>query len=145
MKARVLEETGKPLREVERSIPEPGAGQVLLKVETCAVCRTDLHPIDAELPDIPLPIVPGHEIIGRIVRCGPGASFATGTRLGVPWPGYTAAANANTAAAAKKTCVIRPASPAIRSTAATSNTPLPTTATASPSIPTTLRTKPLGR
>jgi propanol-preferring alcohol dehydrogenase len=89
MKAMVLEEVGKPLREVERPIPEPGPGQVLLKVETCAVCRTDLHLIDGELPDIPLPIVPGHEIIGRVVRCGPGAAFKAGTRLGVPWLGYS--------------------------------------------------------
>lgn len=89
MKAMVLEEVGKPLREVERPIPEPGPGQVLLKVETCAVCRTDLHLIDGELPDIPLPIVPGHEIIGRVVRCGHGAAFEPGTRLGVPWLGYS--------------------------------------------------------
>ena len=89
MKAMLLEEVGKPLREVERPIPEPGPGQVLLKVETCAVCRTDLHLIDGELPDIPLPIVPGHEIIGRVVRCGHGAAFEPGTRLGVPWLGYS--------------------------------------------------------
>lgn len=89
MKAMLLEEVGKPLREVERPIPEPGPGQVLLKVETCAVCRTDLHLIDGELPDTPLPIVPGHEIIGRVVRCGPGATFESGTRLGVPWLGYS--------------------------------------------------------
>jgi propanol-preferring alcohol dehydrogenase len=89
MKAMVLEEVGKPLREVERPIPEPGPGQVLLKVETCAVCRTDLHLIDGELPDIPLPIVPGHEIIGRVVRCGHDAAFEPGTRLGVPWLGYS--------------------------------------------------------
>jgi len=89
MKAMLLEEVGKPLREVERPIPEPGPGQVLLKVETCAVCRTDLHLIDGELPDIPLPIVPGHEIIGRVVRCGHDAAFEPGTRLGVPWLGYS--------------------------------------------------------
>ena len=92
MKAMVLEEAGKPLREAERPIPVPGPGQVLLKVETCAVCRTDLHLIDGELPDIPLPIVPGHEIIGRVVRCGPGATFEPGTRLGVPWLGYSCGA-----------------------------------------------------
>ncbi|WP_455385385.1 zinc-dependent alcohol dehydrogenase family protein [Acidihalobacter prosperus] len=89
MKAMVLEQVGKPLRETERPIPEPGPGQVLLKVETCAVCRTDLHLVDGELPDIPLPIVPGHEIIGRVVRCGRGAPFEPGTRLGVPWLGYS--------------------------------------------------------
>ncbi|AOV16457.1 alcohol dehydrogenase [Acidihalobacter aeolianus] len=89
MKAMVLEAIGEPLREVERPNPEPGPGQVLLKVETCAICRTDLHLVDGELPDIPLPIVPGHEIVGHVVRCGPGADFAPGTRLGVPWLGYS--------------------------------------------------------
>lgn len=89
MKAMVLEAIGKPLREVERPIPEPGPGQVLLKVETCAICRTDLHLVDGELPDIPLPIVPGHEIVGHVVRCGPGTDFTPGTRLGVPWLGYS--------------------------------------------------------
>lgn len=89
MKAMVLEAIGEPLREVERPIPEPGPGQVLLKVETCAICRTDLHLMDGELPDIPLPIVPGHEIVGHVVRCGPGVDLTPGTRLGVPWLGYS--------------------------------------------------------
>lgn len=89
MKAMVLEEIGKPLRERVRPIPSPGPGQVLLKVEACAVCRTDLHLVDGELPDIPLPIIPGHEIIGRVVACGPNVRFDPGTRLGVPWLGYS--------------------------------------------------------
>ena len=89
MKAMVLEEIGKPLRERERPVPDPGPGQVLLKVEACAICRTDLHVVDGELPDIPLPIIPGHEIIGRVVTCGLGVQFEAGTRLGVPWLGYS--------------------------------------------------------
>lgn len=89
MKAMVLERIGEPLVPVERPDPEPGPGQVLLRVEACAVCRTDLHVVDGELPDIPLPIIPGHEIVGEVVRCGPGAEFPVGQRLGVPWLGHT--------------------------------------------------------
>lgn len=89
MKAMVLEKRGGPLQERERPIPIPGQGQVLLKVEACAVCRTDLHLLDNELPDIPYPIVPGHEIIGRVAGCGPGVTLAHGMRLGVPWLGYS--------------------------------------------------------
>src|SRR5690606_19118343 len=72
-----------------REVPAPGPGQVLLQVHACGVCRTDLHLIDGELPDPRLPIVPGHEIVGTVVARGEGAAFAPGTRLGVPWLGYT--------------------------------------------------------
>jgi len=89
MQAMVLERPGEALKLRERDIPEPGPGQVLLKVLACAICRTDLHLVDGELPDIPVPIIPGHEIVGEVVRCGSGASFAAGTRLGVPWLGHT--------------------------------------------------------
>ncbi|MEC9481731.1 MAG: alcohol dehydrogenase catalytic domain-containing protein, partial [Halomonas sp.] len=89
MKAMVLERQGGPLQERERPIPVPGPGQVLLKVDACAVCRTDLHLLDGELPDIPYPIVPGHEIIGRVVDCGAGVGLSQGTRLGVSWLGYS--------------------------------------------------------
>lgn len=89
MKAMVLEQPGEPLHERERPIPEPGPGQVLLKVEACAVCRTDLHLIDGELPAIPYPIIPGHEIVGRVARCGPDVALPQGERLGVPWLGYS--------------------------------------------------------
>ncbi|MEQ7871946.1 zinc-dependent alcohol dehydrogenase family protein [Chromohalobacter salexigens] len=87
MKAMVLERRGGPLQERERPIPAPGPGQVLLKVEACGVCRTDLHLLDGELPDILYPIVPGHEIIGRVAGCGPGVTLSHGVRLGVPWLG----------------------------------------------------------
>jgi alcohol dehydrogenase, propanol-preferring len=66
--------------------PVPGPGEVLLAVHACAVCRTDLHLIDGELPDPMLPVVPGHEIVGRVIANGPGASrFRVGDRVGVPW------------------------------------------------------------
>ena len=85
MKVMVLEKQGGPLQCHERVIPTPGPGQVLLKVEACAVCRTDLHLLDGELPDIHYPIIPGHEIIGHVVECGPGVSLEKGVRLGIPW------------------------------------------------------------
>ncbi len=84
-----LKKPGSPLVPVERELPSPGPGQVLLKVKACAVCRTDLHLIDGELPDIPLPIVPGHEIVGEVADCGSGVELEQGSRLGVPWLGYT--------------------------------------------------------
>lgn len=80
---------GQPLAPEQRPVPVPGPGQVLLKVSACGVCRTDLHLIDGELPDPKLPIVPGHEIVGTVVTCGEGTHYAPGTRLGVPWLGYT--------------------------------------------------------
>lgn len=89
MKAMVLERPGQPLVLVERPDPAPGEGQVLLRVRACAVCRTDLHVVDGELPDIPLPIVPGHEIVGEVIASGPGADWKPGQRLGVPWLGHT--------------------------------------------------------
>jgi len=74
----------------ERPAPRPGAGQVLIRVGACAVCRTDLHVVDGELPNPKLPLVLGHEIVGRVVEAGPGASrFTPGARVGVPWLGWT--------------------------------------------------------
>jgi propanol-preferring alcohol dehydrogenase len=76
---------------VERELPdpEPGAGQVLIDVAACAVCRTDLHILDGELTEPKLPLVPGHMIVGRVARLGEGASrFAEGDRVGVPWLGW---------------------------------------------------------
>jgi alcohol dehydrogenase, propanol-preferring len=70
-------------------MPVPGTGQVLLKVLACGVCRTDLHVIDGDLHEGNLPIVPGHEIVGEVMTCGHGVDLAPGTRLGVPWLGYT--------------------------------------------------------
>jgi len=80
---------GEALVRETRPLPAAGPGQVLLEVRACGVCRTDLHLIDGELPHPRLPVVPGHEIVGVVLACGEGVSYATGTRLGVPWLGYT--------------------------------------------------------
>lgn len=90
MRAMVLARPGQALHLEIRPVPNPGPGQILLKVEACGVCRTDLHLVDGELPDPVLPIVPGHEIVGRVVCCGEGVSgFDVGQRVGVPWLGWT--------------------------------------------------------
>ena len=82
--------TGKPLRATELAQPEPGTGQVRLQVQTCAVCRTDLHIVDGELPDPKLPLVLGHQIVGLVSGVGKGTSrFSVGERVGVPWLGWT--------------------------------------------------------
>jgi alcohol dehydrogenase, propanol-preferring len=90
MRAMVLDEPHKPLRLAERAVPQPGNGEILLRVEACGVCRTDLHLIDGELPQPRLPIIPGHEIVGRVEALGDGVwSFTAGERIGVPWLGWT--------------------------------------------------------
>lgn len=79
-----------PLEWRDIPIPCPAAGQLRVRVEACAVCRTDLHVIDGELPQAKLPLVLGHEIVGVVEDLGPGtAGPAPGTRVGVPWLGYT--------------------------------------------------------
>jgi propanol-preferring alcohol dehydrogenase len=83
----VLDSPGTPLREAELPAPEPGAGQVLVSVDACGVCRTDLHVVDGELPEPKLPLIPGHQVVGRVVE--PGERFAAGDRVGVPWLGWT--------------------------------------------------------
>jgi alcohol dehydrogenase, propanol-preferring len=80
---------GRPLVLEARDIPVPLAGQVLLRMRACGVCRTDLHLIDGELPDARWPIIPGHEIVGEVVTCGEGVHMTVGTRVGVPWLGST--------------------------------------------------------
>jgi len=88
MRAMLLEQPGRPLRLVTLPRPLPGPGQVLVKVAACGVCRTDLHVVDGELPEPKLPLIPGHEIVGRVVARGPGADrHPLGTRVGVPWLG----------------------------------------------------------
>jgi propanol-preferring alcohol dehydrogenase len=90
MHAMVLEAPSAPLVLRERPLPAPGPGELLVAVEACGVCRTDLHVVDDELPDIRCPIVPGHEIVGHVAASGAGvAGFAPGTRVGVPWLGAT--------------------------------------------------------
>jgi propanol-preferring alcohol dehydrogenase len=90
MQAMVLEAPGKALVFRERPDPEPGSGMVRIRVGACGVCRTDLHVVDDELPDISYPIVPGHEVVGRVDALGPGvSSLHLGERVGVPWLGAT--------------------------------------------------------
>jgi alcohol dehydrogenase, propanol-preferring len=86
MRAMVLYQTKTPLKESPLPDPEPFGGEVLVRIEACAVCRTDLHVIDGELPNPKLPIIPGHEIVGRVISRGEGAErFAIGARVGIPW------------------------------------------------------------
>ena len=90
MRAMVLEAAGRPLREVTLPDPRPGPGQVVVRVEACAVCRTDLHVVDGELPHPKLPLVPGHEIVGTVVAAGESVEAGrVGTRVGIPWLGTT--------------------------------------------------------
>jgi len=90
MKAMQLRVPRVPLELVERGVPRPAAGQILVKVRACGVCRTDLHIVDGELAGTALPVVPGHEIVGEVVGRGEGAErFSPGARVGVPWLGAT--------------------------------------------------------
>jgi alcohol dehydrogenase, propanol-preferring len=90
VRAMILEAPGNPLRPAEAPVPEPEPEQVLLRVHACAVCRTDLHVVDGELPNPKLPLIPGHQIVGSVVRSGDLADrFAAGDRVGVPWLGST--------------------------------------------------------
>ncbi|WP_294540528.1 zinc-dependent alcohol dehydrogenase family protein [uncultured Rhodoblastus sp.] len=90
MHAMVLNRIGAPLEWIERPDPFPGPGEIRIKIAACGVCRTDLHVVDGELPHPRLPIVPGHEIVGRVDRIGEGVSgFDIGERVGVPWLGHT--------------------------------------------------------
>lgn len=89
MRAMVLREQKTPLLLEDRPMPEPGRGEVLLQVRACAVCRTDLHVVDGELRAPKLPLIPGHEIVGTVVR---GEGHAPGTRVGVPWLGFACGA-----------------------------------------------------
>ncbi|MGZ8667442.1 MAG: zinc-dependent alcohol dehydrogenase family protein [Solirubrobacterales bacterium] len=90
MRAMVLHRSRSPLVETTLRDPEPAAGQVLVRVETCGVCRTDLHVVDGELADPKLPLILGHQVVGEVVASGPGeARFEPGERVGIPWLGWT--------------------------------------------------------
>jgi propanol-preferring alcohol dehydrogenase len=90
MRAMVLSAPKAPLQMQERADPIPGDGQIRVRVSACGVCRTDLHVVDAELPGIKYPIVPGHEIVGRVDLVGRNVStHRIGDRVGIPWLGYT--------------------------------------------------------
>ncbi len=90
MRAMVLDRPKTPLILRERPIPQPDGGEILLEIAACGVCRTDLHVVDGDLPHPKLPIVPGHEIVGRVAAVGSGVTgFTPGERVGVPWLGGT--------------------------------------------------------
>src|SRR2546422_8479503 len=90
MRAMLLEEPRRPLREAVLQTPTPAPGQLLIQVRACGVCRTDLHVADGELPNPKLPLVLGHEIVGSVAEAGAGVDrFAPGDRVGVPWLGWT--------------------------------------------------------
>jgi propanol-preferring alcohol dehydrogenase len=101
----VLEQTRTPLIMRERPTPRPAQGEILVEIAACGVCRTDLHVVDGELPNPKLPIVPGHEIVGRIAAIGSGvAGFAAGDRVGVPWLGFTCGVCAYCSAGQENLC-----------------------------------------
>jgi len=86
----LLEQIGQPLQLRELPMPQPGPGEVRVRVLACGVCRTDLHVVDGELPEAPLPIIPGHEIVGLVDALGEGVTgFEPGQRVGIPWLGHT--------------------------------------------------------
>jgi propanol-preferring alcohol dehydrogenase len=88
MKAMVLDAPREPLRLDQRDIPQPGPGQLLVKVRACGVCRTDLHVVDGDLKHPMLPLVPGHEVVGVVQNLGGGVTrFSVGQRVGIPWLG----------------------------------------------------------
>src|SRR5450432_4356267 len=90
MWATVLHQLRTPLEWTELPDRQPARGQIRVKVTACGVCRTDLHVVDGELPDPPVPIIPGHEIVGRIDVIGAGVEGLTvGERVGIPWLGHT--------------------------------------------------------
>jgi alcohol dehydrogenase, propanol-preferring len=91
MRAMVLDKPLQPLQLRDMEKPRPAKGQLLVRIATCAVCRTDLHVVDGELPDPKLPLIPGHQIVGYVEEVGPEvpSSFAIGDRVGIPWLGWT--------------------------------------------------------
>ncbi|HYA80038.1 MAG TPA: zinc-dependent alcohol dehydrogenase family protein [Methylocystis sp.] len=89
MRAMVLRKPRERLILEERPEPQPGPGEIRIKVEACGFCRTDLHVVDGDLPAPKLPIVPGHEIVGRVDAVGTGVPLVIGARVGAPWLGHT--------------------------------------------------------
>jgi propanol-preferring alcohol dehydrogenase len=90
MRAQVLEKSGTPLVMKEMPVPVPAAGEVLVRVSACGICRTDLHVVDGELDNPSLPLIPGHQVVGRVECCGPGVKgLQPGDRVGIPWLGGT--------------------------------------------------------
>lgn len=105
MRAMELQDVGRPLVAVERPDPLPADGEVRLRIEACAVCRTDLHVVDGDLPEPKLPLVPGHEIVGLVDAVGMGVDAARiGRRVGVPWLGHTCGVCSYCRAGAENLC-----------------------------------------
>jgi propanol-preferring alcohol dehydrogenase len=105
MRAMVLDQPGQPLTERLLPDPKPGPGQVLARVTACAVCRTDLHVVDGELPRPKLPLVPGHEIVARVLSCGADVQrLSPGTRIGIPWLGWSCGGCAHCRAGRENLC-----------------------------------------
>ena len=105
MKAMVLTAPRHPLMMEARVDPRPGPGEIVVRVEACAVCRTDLHVVDGELPQPRLPLVPGHEIVGTVAALGNGiTAFRLGQRVGVPWLGHTCGCCSYCRAGAENLC-----------------------------------------
>ena len=90
MKAMLMDSQRQPLKLADIPVPQPGEGQLLVKVSTCGVCRTDLHVLDGDLTEPKLPLILGHQIVGTVAQLGAGVDrFHLGQRIGVPWLGYT--------------------------------------------------------
>lgn len=89
MKAMVLHAPRQPLRLEERPDPVAGPSEIVVRVEACAVCRTDLHVVDGDLTEPKLPLIPGHEIVGIVESCGAEVDLKPGRRVGIPWLGHT--------------------------------------------------------
>lgn len=105
MRAMLFKKAGEPLRLEEVAVPQPDAGQVLIRVRACAVCRTDLHMVDGELTHPKLALIPGHEIIGRVQQTGARVKrFKIGDRVGVPWLGWTCGACAHCLSGRENLC-----------------------------------------
>jgi propanol-preferring alcohol dehydrogenase len=105
MRAMVLHAIGQPLTLETRPDPRPGPGEIRVRVEACAVCRTDLHVVDGDLADPKLPIIPGHEIVGIVDALGAGVTKpAVGMRVGIPWLGHTCGHCAYCASGAENLC-----------------------------------------
>ena len=89
MRAWIVDEPGdlvdKPLRQADVPVPQPGPGELLVRVAVCGVCRTDLHVVEGDLPQRRRPVVPGHEVVGRVVAAGPDAEWEPDARVGIPW------------------------------------------------------------
>src|SRR5689334_17988870 len=103
MRAMVLDRPGASLPL--RPLPPPGPSEIRVRVHACAVCRTDLHVVDGELPRPKLPLVPGHEVVGTVLARGAGVErFAEGDRVGIPWLGGTCGACAYCRAGRENLC-----------------------------------------